>query len=106
MKTYKLNNMKRGWFVGNFLPTCYNLPECEVACQYYKKGDVEDRHVHKVATELTLIAVGHASMNGIDLQPGDILMLDPQESSDFQALEDTISIVVKIPSISGDKYPA
>ncbi len=39
MKTSRLSDMKAGWFVGDFVPTCYPLSACEVACKYYKKGD-------------------------------------------------------------------
>jgi len=104
MKKSHLNDMKGGWFVGDFLPTCYKLPECEVACKYYKKGDNEDRHVHKIATEITVIASGRVLMNGVEYRTGDIILLEPGEPADFSALQDTITVVVKIPSILGDKY--
>ena len=105
MKTSHLSDMKAGWFVGDFLPTCYKLPECEVACKYYKKGDSEERHVHKVATEITVIASGHVDMNGVEYRSGDIILLEPGESADFNVLEDTTTVVVKMPSLLGDKYP-
>lgn len=106
MKTSRLSDMKAGWFVGDFLPTCYKLSECEVACKYYKKSDSEERHVHKVATEVTVIASGHVVMNGVEYRGGDIILLEPNESADFNVLEDTITVVVKMPSLLGDKYPA
>lgn len=105
MKTSKLADMKGGWFVGDFLPTCYKFTECEVACKYYKKGDSEKRHTHKVATEITVIASGHVIMNNIEYHDSDIILIEPGESTDFHVLEDTITIVVKIPSVRGDKYP-
>lgn len=106
MKTSRLSDMKAGWFVGDFLPTCYQLSECEVACKYYKKGDSEERHVHKVATEVTVIASGNVVMNGVEYGKGDIILLEPGEPADFNVLEDTITVVVKMPSLLGDKYPA
>ena len=106
MKTSQLSDMKAGWFVGDFLPTCYKLKECEVACKYYKQGDSEERHVHKVATEITVIASGHVVMNGVEFRNGDIILLEPGEPTDFHVLQDTITIVVKMPSLLGDKYPA
>ncbi len=104
MKTFRLNDMKGGWFVGNFSPTCFKTSDCEVACKHYKKGDVEDAHIHKIATELTLIVKGLAEMNGTRYKPGDIIVLDPCDASGFQALEDTITVAVKVPSVSADKY--
>ena len=106
MKTSRLSEMKAGWFVGDFLPTCYKLSECEVACKYYKRDDFEERHVHKVATEITVIASGHVVMNGVEYRNGDIILLEPGESADFNVLEDTITVVVKMPSLLGDKYSA
>lgn len=106
MKVYKLSDMKGGWFAGDFLPTCLKTKEFEAACKYYKKGDKEAAHVHKVAAEITLIAEGLVEMNGKQYSKGDIVLLEPGDASDFQALEDTVTFVVKIPSIKGDKYLA
>ncbi len=97
--------MKGGWFVGDFLPTCCTLQACEVACKHYRKGAAEGKHVHRVATEITVIASGHAEMNGVEYLSGDIILLEPGDPADFRALEDTITVVVKMPSVSGDKYP-
>ena len=105
MKTFCLEDMKGGWFVGDFMPTCLKSSDCEVACKYYSKGDIEDRHVHKVATEITLIVSGHVVMNGVDYHTGDIILLEPGESADFNVLQDTVTVVVKMPSLLGDKYP-
>ena len=43
-------------------------------------------------------------MNGRELGPGDILVLQPGDAADFVALEPTTSVVVKLPSVPGDKY--
>ena len=68
-------------------------------------GAVEAAHVHRVATELTLIASGRATMNGRVFQTGDIILLEPGEATDFRTLEPTTTVVVKMPSVKGDKYP-
>lgn len=104
MKKYSLDNMIGGWFVGNFSPTCYQTKDCEVACKHYKKGDTAQTHVHKIATELTLIANGSVKINGFIYNTGDIIVLEPNEMANFKALEDTITVVVKVPSVSRDKY--
>lgn len=104
MKTYRLNDMKGGWFVGGFLPTCFETSDCEVACKHYKKGDSEERHVHKVATEITLIVKGLVKMNDVIYKSGDVIVLDPGDATDFHALEDATNVVVKVPSVAGDKY--
>ncbi|MBU1261331.1 MAG: hypothetical protein KJ757_02335 [Planctomycetes bacterium] len=104
MRTFRLNDMKGGWFVGNFLPTCLKTSDFEVACKYYKKGDAEENHVHKIATELTLVITGSVKMNDAIYKSGDIIVLEPGDATDFYALEDTINVVVKVPSLAGDKY--
>lgn len=101
---HKLGEMVRGWFVGDFEPAVLRTNHFEVAVQKYRAGDAEPRHVHRVATELTVIVSGRASMNGIRYEPGDIVTIEPGHATDFVALEDTVTVVVKTPSAKGDKY--
>jgi len=100
-----LQDMVGGWIVGNFEPTCLKTTACEVACKHYEAGAAEAAHVHRIATELTLIAAGRVTMNGRTYGAGDIIVLEPGEATDFQALENTTTVVVKMPSVMGDKYP-
>ena len=97
--------MKRGWFIGNFTPSLLKTNDCEVAVKSYKKGDYEELHYHKIATEYTVIITGRVRMNGIEYGSGDIIVMEPNESTDFECLEDgTINVVVKIPGVNNDKY--
>ena len=50
--------MVKGWFIGNFEPTLFNTDLFEVAVKRYNKGDSEERHTHKIATEFTMILDG------------------------------------------------
>jgi len=100
-----LNEMVGGWIVGNFEPSCLKTTACEVACKHYEAGAEELAHVHRIATEVTLIAAGRVSMNGRTFSAGDIILLEPGEATDFQALEKTTTVVVKLPSVMSDKYP-
>lgn len=105
MKTAKLENMIKGWFVGNFEPTLLRTNDVEVAVKSYKKGDYEEKHYHKIATELTVITRGRVKMNGIEYKEGDIIVMEPGEATDFECLEDgTQNVVVKIPGANDDKY--
>lgn len=104
MKIFRLEDMTGGWFVGNFEPSCLKTNSHEVACKKYAAGDSEPSHVHRVATEITLIVSGQVLMNGRRYSSGDIIMLDPGEATDFCALEDTVTMVVKTPSVIGDKF--
>jgi hypothetical protein len=105
MKSARLENMVKGWFVGDFEPTLLRSKDCEVAVKHYKAGDREDTHHHRVATEITLIVSGEVMMMGRKWGAGDIVLVQPGEATDFVALTDAVNVVVKTPSVAGDKYP-
>ena len=96
--------MKGGWFMGAFNPTALSTGAAEVAIKCYKAGDQEAWHVHRIATEVTVIVSGSVTMNGTQLVSGDIVVIEPGEGTDFQVMEDTITVVAKVPSTPGDKY--
>lgn len=106
MKVHQLNDMVRGWFVGDFQPTALHSTACEVAIKYYASGDRESAHVHRIATELTAIVSGEVEMNGHRYGPGAIITVEAGEPTDFRALTDVVTVVVKTPSARNDKYPA
>lgn len=97
--------MVKGWFVGKFTPTVLSTNDVEVAVKRYKKGDYEASHYHKIATEITVIVSGRVRMNNIEYGPDDIIVMEPNESTDFECLEDnTVNVVVKFPGVNNDKY--
>ena len=104
MKKYKLENFTRGWVVGDFEPNIIRSKDFEVMVRFYKKGDKETKHIHKVADEITIIVSGKFLMNGDILSSGDIVHLLPGEATDFECLEDGSNTVIKTPSVMGDKY--
>lgn len=104
MKSFKLENMIKGWFVGDFVPTALATQACEVAIKKYMAGDYEVAHYHKLATELTVVVSGHIRMVGKDWYEGDIVVLYPNEETDFLSLTDSITVVVKYPGAPNDKY--
>lgn len=102
---HRLDEMIRGWFVGDFEPTVERSSQVEVAIKRYAAGDAEARHLHKVATELTAVVSGSVRMDGVDLHAGDIVRIPPGQASDFLALTDAVVVAVKLPAVAGDKYP-
>ena len=104
MKKINIKDMTRGWFVGDFLPVAFNTKDCEVGYKKYMAGDNEPAHVHKVATELTLITSGIVEMNNKHYVEGDIVVISPGEIVKFKAITDATNVVIKIPSVKGDKY--
>jgi quercetin dioxygenase-like cupin family protein len=104
MKTEKLDNMIKGWFVGNFEPSLYKTNNVEVAIKRYKAGNYEEAHCHKIATEITVIISGEVEMGGNRYRNGDIVIIEPNEMVDFLAINDSVTAVVKIPGANNDKY--
>ena len=96
--------MLGGWFIGNFEPSLLKTNDVEVAVKKYKAGDAEKAHYHKIATEYTVILEGKVRMMGIEYNEGEILTISPMESTDFLALTDVTTVVVKVPGASNDKY--
>ncbi|MBM3270097.1 MAG: cupin domain-containing protein [Candidatus Sericytochromatia bacterium] len=104
MRTARLASMTRGWFVGNFSPSVLQTGAVEVAVKTYRAGDREEWHHHKIATEITVIVAGAVEMAGTRYEAGDIVVVEPGEETDFHALTDATSVVVKLPGATADKY--
>jgi len=106
MRISNLKEMKKGWFVGDFEPSLYHTAQVEAAVKRYRSGDREEAHFHKIATEITVVTKGKVKMNGRIYQEGDIIIMEPYEVTDFEALTDAENTVLKIPGALNDKYPA
>lgn len=104
MIVHRLDEMVRGWFVGDFEPAAVRATGAEVALKSYPAGESEARHVHRVATEVTAVVSGSVRMDGRQLREGDIAVLAPGQASDFLALTDAVVVAVKLPAVAGDKY--
>ena len=101
---HQLDDFVGGWLVGHFQPALIANDDVEVAIKIYRAGDHEKRHHHKVATEYTVIASGRVRMNDREYRCGDIIEIAPGHSTDFEAIEATITVVLKTPSVANDKY--
>ncbi len=105
MQVARLEDMVKGWFIGDFNPSLCRTTDVEVAVKEYNKGDYEAKHHHKIATEYTVVIRGRVRMNGVEYGAGDIVVMEPTESTDFECLEDgTVNVVVKLPGARDDKY--
>lgn len=104
LEKFKLDDMKGGWFIGNFEPSLLPTNDIEIAVKVYKMGDSELSHHHKIATEFTVILDGIVEMNNELFRQGDIIKIMPGVSTDFKALTEVKTVVVKIPGANNDKY--
>ena len=53
-----------------------------------------------------MVLNGTVEMCGRRFGPGEIIKLLPGEATAFSAVTDTTTVVVKLPSVIGDKYAA
>jgi len=104
MDVLKGKDMIGGWFVGDFEPTAYSTKEFEVSYKFHPKGEIWDTHYHKVATEINYIIRGKMKLNEVNLKKGHIFILYPGEVAIPEFLTNCELIVVKTPSVKGDKY--
>ncbi len=104
MDILKLKDMIGGWFVGDFKPTAYQTKDFEVSYKLHPKGEMWDKHYHKVATEINYLVRGEMILRGTSLKEGDIFILHPEEIADPEFLTDCEIVCVKTSSIKGDKY--
>ncbi|HTB63403.1 MAG TPA: cupin domain-containing protein [Opitutales bacterium] len=104
MRTAKLQEMTKGWFVGEFTPTLHATRDVEVAVKHYHAGDAEGAHYHKIAREFTVVVSGTVRLNDKTYNAGDIIVIEPGETAEFAAVTDAVTTVVKIPGAPNDKY--
>ena len=98
MKKYSINSFTRGWFIGNFEPSILKTKDIEVGIKYYKRGDKEPKTTHKLTWEITVVIYDEI------LEKNHIILLEPNDISSFECLEDSALLVVKYPSNPTDKF--
>jgi hypothetical protein len=103
MRRFRLEDMVGGWFIGNFQPSVIRTEQFEATVRKYATGDTEPKHFQKSATEITVIIEGHARMGDQILQSNDIIVLNPGDSCDFEAITEVTLVAIKFPSLPDDK---
>ncbi len=104
MKIENISSFKDGWFIGEFEPSILRTKDFEIAIKKYTKGEYHAPHHHKIATEVNYVIKGMVNANGELIQPGQIFIFDPFEIAVCEFLSDTEIVVIKTPSVVGDKY--
>ena len=104
MKINKVDEMHRGWFIGNFDPSVLKTKDFEVGVLTHKQGEVWPKHYHAISTEYNVLLSGKMTICGQDIFPGTIFVLEPNEVADPVFHEDCKVLCVKVPSVIGDKY--
>ncbi len=98
MKTFRIENMTSGWFIGDFEPSAYKTSQFEVNYRIHPAGQYWDKHYHTEVTEINLLVKGRMTIQNKELVTGDIFIIEPYEVTDPVFLEDCELICVKVPS--------
>lgn len=104
MKRDHLENMVKGWFVGNFSPSLYQTKDVEVGIKSFEEGFEDKPHFHKIGTEITVVVSGEVMMCGQVFKAGEIVVIEPFEVASFKAMTDCSLVVVKLPGANNDKF--
>lgn len=104
MEIRRIEDFTRGWIIGNFDPSLLKTDRFEVGLLQHKAGEVWPKHYHKIGTEYNVLVNGKMIIQDRELNSGDVFVFTPGEIADPIFLEDCTVLVVKIPSIPGDKY--
>jgi hypothetical protein len=104
MKFNNINNFHRGWIVGNFVPSLIPNTDMDIGLLVCEKDHIADGHYHKLHTEHNIIVSGKALINDSVYTDGDIFIYEPYDRSIVRYLETTTLLVIKHPSVKGDKY--
>ncbi|MBP7652718.1 hypothetical protein KA977_04805 [Candidatus Dependentiae bacterium] len=106
MITKKLSDTIKGWYIGNFEKAIYKTTEFESAVKFDKAGTYYEKHYHQVCAEIIAVISGHIRINGKDFFHGDIILIEPGEQADFEAVLDSVTAITKSSSIPKDKFYA
>lgn len=99
-----IKDFTKGWLVGDFSPCLFQNKEVEIGVKYYKAGDTDKAHYHKIATEYTIVISGEVEMQNKIFTCGDIITIEANIENTFKCLKDATILVIKTPSLTNDKY--
>ena len=104
MKIKKLDDFWRGWFIGDFAPSVKTTADFEIGILTHQQGEIWTKHYHKIATEYNFLIEGSMTIQGKEIKPNDLFILEPGEIADPVFHQDCKIVCVKTPSVIGDKY--
>jgi hypothetical protein len=104
VKKNKLENMTRGWLIGNFTPSILKTDAFEVGYLTHHKGQVWPAHLHKEANEYNILIKGSLLINNETINLGEIFVIPKGMLTHATFLEDCEILCIKVPSNTKDKY--
>jgi NDP-sugar pyrophosphorylase family protein len=103
-KDIVLNEYKRGWILGNFIPSIEINKDIEIGYLCHLKNSIWDFHYHKESIEINFLVKGKMKINNIEYNEQDIFTIEKNIVSCPLFTEDCYIICIKIPSQPYDKY--
>ncbi len=100
----QLKDMKRGWFLGDFLPTAYSTKDVEVGILEHKAGEEWPAHIHKRGDEINVLLSGYMQINNQKIITGQVFVIPKGHLTKATFFEDCRIVCVKLPSDTKDKY--
>jgi quercetin dioxygenase-like cupin family protein len=104
MNVTQLKDYHRGWFIGDFEPSLLRTKDFEVGVLTHQKGEYWAPHYHKESVEYNVLVQGKMTIQSKELNSGDVFVFEKGEVANPVFLEDCVVVVVKVPSIPGDKF--
>lgn len=100
MEIKHLNEMRGGWFAGDFEPVALTMENSEIAIKRYMQYYIESAYCHPSATVMYVLLSGSIQLNEKVLsQPYSMAVFSPGESVYFTALADSDVLLF----VMGDK---
>lgn len=99
-----LNEFVRGWIIGDFEPSVLRTKDLDFGVEFFRKGDKHLPHYHKICTEYVIIVSGEHILGEKAYKKGDICIIRPYESFNYECVKTGAVAVVKVPTGKGDKY--
>lgn len=103
MHINKIDDMHRGWFIGNFEPSVLKTKDFEVCYGRHASGEYWAEHYHHSSNEYNYLIKGRIEFDQGVVEAGDIFIFSSGEWAKPRFLEDCELIVVRIPSEPNDK---
>ncbi len=106
VKTGSIHEFKNGWLMGNFVPSLVKNEAFEVAIHRHQAKTGGGDHIHKIATEYNIVVDGEVTLDHtISIRQNGYWITEPGQSFDVYFKEYTTLLVIKLPSVTDDKYP-
>lgn len=104
MEIIPVDGFKGGWFIGDFEPAALRTKDFEVSYKEHHAGEYWAPHYHLLGDEINYLISGTMEINGQRLEAPVVFIIRRKEISRPTFITDVKLIVVKVPSVPGDKY--